>query len=737
MSRDVLRNFDTFGDSSEDAHDPAASLSVPNDEPGHLLTLRLIGQMEVRGAAGDNLLPHGRKTRALLAAVALSAPRPALRLRLAELLWSRRPEEQARASLRQEVHRLLEALGPETAQALVITRNCLSLRPGVVRVDVDEVMRATTVQDAPLTLLDGELLDGLDGINPEVDAWLASERERLRDRARTLAENLLSGQKEPGATIVAAQRLLQIDLAHEGAWRALMRAHAARGENGLAVQAYGRCRTVLADLMDAAPSQETQKLLAEIRGPAGIHISSRQPQVPGQKSGHLDPSACLAPSAEAPVAPGSGWAPGKASGNSESATGPCRPRSAPCVGVLPLRPIGSGGEEVQLAQALAGEITAALSRFHWLSVVAASHQAADCLGAVELGSGGGFLVDGTVQKGRGRIRITVRLIDTRGGGQVAWARHFDHQADDLLALQDDIAAEVAAQIEPEILLFEARRSASRPEADADAHDSMLRAVPLIGCMDRAQFMKAGGYLAKAIGLEPEYAAPHAWYAYWHVFLVGQDWAEAPKASIGKAAQLAERAIVIDPSDARAFAIAGHVRGSLQRRPGEAAVLHERALSLNPNLAMAWALSAAAHAYLGDTAEAERRTNHYKRLSPLDPHAFLFDGFFILIHLLKRDFEAAADMGRAVIEMNPSFTGNFKPYLAALGHLGRTQEAATVLRRLLALEPGFSVARHLAATPIRRESDRKHYADGLRLAGVPEAHHGGSQRMRRPARQQIG
>jgi hypothetical protein len=133
--------------------------------------------------------------------------------------------------------------------------------------------------------------------------------------------------------------------------------------------------------------------------------------------------------------------------------------------------------------------------------------------------------------------------------------------------------------------------------------------------------------------------------------------------------------------------------------------------------MAWALSAVTRAYLGDVDEAERRNNRYKRLSPLDPHAFLFDGFFILIHLLKRDHESAVAMGRAVSEMNPTFSDNFKPYLAALGHLGRTQEAAVVRRRLLTLEPGFTVERFLAATPLERESDRKHYAEGLRLAGV--------------------
>ncbi len=119
----------------------------------------------------------------------------------------------------------------------------------------------------------------------------------------------------------------------------------------------------------------------------------------------------------------------------------------------------------------------------------------------------------------------------------------------------------------------------------------------------------------------------------------------------------------------ALTIAGHVRAFLHRRLHEAASLHERALSLNPNLAMAWALSAIAYAYMGEPEEAERRNNRYKKLSPLDPHAFFFDAFFILIHLMKRDYESAVAVGRAVSEMNPSFSATYKPYLAALGHLG--------------------------------------------------------------------
>jgi len=676
-----------------------------------VLRLRLIGQMEAWTITSENVLPAGRKTRALLAVVALSAPRPALRGRLAELLWSRRPEEQARASLRQEIHRLLETLSPASAEIMQVTRDHLSLRPGAVWVDVEEVMRATTDQPASLSLLDGDLLEDLDGIDPTFDAWLTTERERLRDRARNLAEALLRESSEPEAAIPAAQRLLQIDRAHEGAWRAMMRAHVARGERGMAIQAYDRCRAVLADLLDAAPSQETQKLLAEIRGPYGSRVPVRSsPPPPGPPV-----QAALPPTEDEQDEPVAVREPRQELRNA---------RGGAHVGVLPLQFPGASEEESHLAPGLAEEITTALSRFRWMFVVASSSLARFAAetrdeGAIRRTFGIDFLVDGSIQRVRNRLRITVRLLDLRAGNQVVWARRFDRQTNDLLTLQDEIAAEVVAQIDPEILLIEARRSSTRPPVDATAYDLVLRAIPLIGRLERSQFLQAGDYLARAIELEPDYAAAYAWYAYWNAFLVGQRWTEEPRAIMERAGQLAERAIVLDPFDARAMTIAGHVRAFLHRRLREALALHERALSLNPNLAMAWNLSGVTYAYLGEWEEAERRLNRYKKLSPLDPHAFFYDTAFIIVALLKRDYESAVVAGRSVTEMNPSFSASYKPYLAALGHAGRDQEAAMALKKLLSIEPDFTIERFMATSPFERGSDRDLYVQGLRLAHVPE------------------
>jgi DNA-binding SARP family transcriptional activator/TolB-like protein len=691
---------------------------LPSREPEPVMTgqavvrLRLIGHMEASTAASESVLPNGRRTRALLAVVALSARRPALRGRLAELLWSRRPEEQARASLRQEIHRLLEALSVADSGIMAVTRDHLSLRPGAVWVDVEEVMRATVAEPGALDLLNGDLLEDLDGIDATFDAWLAAERERLLDRARTVADAVLRAQTEPEAAILAAQRLLAMDRAHEGAWRALMRAYADRGERGMAIQSYDRCRAVLADMLDAAPSLETQNLLIEIRGPDHSRLPARPPAPPVML---VTPPPQPAPEADdAPPPPDP----------RDAAAAPRTARGGACIGVAPFRLVGTTEDEAHLGPGLAEEITTALSRCRWMAVVSSASLArfvpdSGHEGSIRRAFGIDFLLDGTIQRERDRLRITLRLLDLRAGDQVVWARRFDRMGDQLLSLQDEVAAEVAAQIDPAMLLIEARRIAGLPVADTTAFERMLLALPPMTRLERGPFMQAGEHLAQAIELEPEYAAAHAWYALWHVLEVAQGWAENPQETMRKAGELAERAVMFDPLDAPALSIAGHVRAFLHCRLDDAAALHERALAVNPNLAMAWALSAATHAYMGDPEEALTRYNRYRALSPLDPHAFLFDGFFALIQLLRRDHASAVAAGRAVTQMAPMVSDGYKPYLSALGHLGRTEEATTLRRRLLAIEPDFTVALYLQTSPLERESDKWHVAAGLRLAGLPE------------------
>ena len=646
------------------------------------LRLGLIGQMQAVSHGSENVLPLGRKTRALLAILALSAPRPMSRSRLAELLWSRRLEEQARASLRQEIHRLLEVLQP-AGDVLRVTRDHLCLRPDLVWIDVEEVLHATVTNPGALVLIKGELLEEFNGVDPALDHWLVTEREKLRDHARIIAEALMAQQGAPDTVIPIAQQLLRIDRAHEGAWRALIRAHAERGERGLAIQTYERCRAALADGLDAAPAPETQRLVAEIR-------------------------------AGALSAPG---APARASLKAAARGLPAR--WGVVVGVLPAQLSGPSAGMADFAQNLAEDMAAALLRFPYLSIIPSSSlaQTSREAGTLRRTFGLDFVLDGTLRHANGRARVTLRLVDLREDNRLVWTHHFDAERDDAFDLHDDLVAQIAAQIAPEIESAESQRAAQQPDEQSNAYDLVLRALPLTSRLVRAEFGEAETMLRRALVLDPDFVAAHANLALHLSFHVAQGWALNDSATIAEARQHAERAILLDPLNARAFSIAGHVRAFLNRCPREALELHSRALSLNPNMAMIWGLAATTNTYLGDLGEAAVRFERYRRLAPTDTNAFVYDSAMVLLELQRGNYPAAIEYGRRTSEVNPNFVAGRRHYLSALGHAGLADEAARVKEQLLALDPLLSLERAVDRCSLELPAARGRYADGLRKAGL--------------------
>jgi tetratricopeptide (TPR) repeat protein len=189
--------------------------------------------------------------------------------------------------------------------------------------------------------------------------------------------------------------------------------------------------------------------------------------------------------------------------------------------------------------------------------------------------------------------------------------------------------------------------------------------------------------------------------------------------MARADELAERAVALDPFDARALTMAGHVRAYLHRRVDEAIGLHERALALNPNLALAWVFSGMALSYAGRHEEAVRRIERGKKLSPFDPHSFFFDMALMIPNLMLGRYEAAVEISRRAALLSPDFSSNLKGCLCALGHLGWSKEQGAVRDRLLRLEPGFNLAEARARSPLHRAEDLERYIEGLRLAGLPE------------------
>jgi len=421
-------------------------------------------------------------------------------------------------------------------------------------------------------------------------------------------------------------------------------------------------------------------------------------------------------------APGPSLATLNLSGDKGSGTYGAR-RTAIRLGVMPFKTIETTGDNTSFSLGLAEEITGAFARFRWLTCVSSASIAAvwsepsqtPAWQELDLD----FLVTGTLRTEANRISIQIRLLNMRGSGELIWSRGFDSSLLDVLNLQERIASETVAQIAPEVLVWEAETALSRPQINPSAYEMMLRAIPAIYRLDQETFRAAGTLLASSLKADPSSAACHSWLAHWYLLLVGQGWAEDPAGASHRAGQLAQQAIALDPGDARGFTVAGHIEAFLHRKADDALSLHERAISLNPNLALAWCYSGLTHCYLGQHTDAVRHVERARRLSPHDPHGFFFDMALTMPFLLSGDYEISAQLGRRALHAHPGFSSTYKGLLAALGYLGLASEAAPLRERLLELEPQFSVRDAVARSPLQREEDLERYADGLRLAGVPE------------------
>ena len=660
--------------------------------------------MAVDDNEGQTYLPRTRKTRALMALLAMSSPKPMLRPQLASLLWSQRENEQARASLRQSVHELQDTLGTSWSHVFVTDRHHLSLRGTQLQIDALMLAQPARISPKLLDRYDEALLEDLNGLDPAFDRWLENERGRFVRIRRTIGESLLAQYDDPLAAIEAAEQILVVDRRHEAAWRALIRCHAERGDVRAAVAAYDRCRGTLAETGDAQPSLETEELIGRIRTQRPSTQSGQRPGMPSEAPVRIPPA--LRPKAQ-------------------------RDRRSLRLRVVPLRTIGEEHDD-GLEVGLAEEISAGLSRFRWISCLPAalrpSGTSANLTGGDfnrDVPDGGwssveaDLILDGTLQRALTRIRVIVRLVDMRAGGEIVWAARFDRDLTDALALQDELGAAIVAQVDPELMQHEGRRTAAARSDDLTAQDLLLQALPAIYRMERDSFLHARRLLEMSLRADPGSSVAHGWLAYWDLLYVGQGWSDDPAASTAEAARLAERAVMLDPGDARALTLAGHVRGFLGKHPEEATALHERAIALNPNLALAWCFSGLAHSYMGRHEEGLRRINVAVRLSPSDPHGFFFDMALIMPHLMRGDYPAAIQAGRRAIEINPYFSSAYKGYLAALGLMDRRREAHEVLLRLLALEPRFSVTEAMSRSPLSRPEDVARYAEGLRRAGLRE------------------
>jgi TolB-like protein len=186
----------------------------------------------------------------------------------------------------------------------------------------------------------------------------------------------------------------------------------------------------------------------------------------------------------------------------------------PSIAVLPFQNMSGDPDQEYFADGMVEEITTALSRIHWLFVIARNSSFTYKGRAVEVKQVGRelgvrYVLEGSVRKAGGRVRITAQLIEAETDAHL-WADRFDGALDDVFELQDKVAVGVAGVIEPVLQAAEIRRSAERPTRDLTAYDLYLRALRYHQSEDREGILQALDTVRRAIARDPRYGIALLW-----------------------------------------------------------------------------------------------------------------------------------------------------------------------------------------------------------------------------------
>ena len=399
--------------------------------------------------------------------------------------------------------------------------------------------------------------------------------------------------------------------------------------------------------------------------------------------------------------------------------------SKPSIAVLPFRNLSGDTEQEYFADGVVEDIIAALSRVHWLFVIARNssftykHRSVD-MKQVGRELGVRYLLEGSVRRSGERLRISGELIDTATGAHI-WADRFDGELKDIFDLQDHVAASVVGAIAPKLEQAEIARSRRKPTESLDAYDLYLRGIASLNYdpSDRTANGDALRLFLRAIERDPDFAAAYGMAAWCYVWRKANGWVTDRAKEVAEAERLARRAVALGKDDAVALARGGHALAFVVGELDAGAAFTDQALVLNPNFAVGWMLGGLVSVYRGEPDVAIGRLTRAVRLSPLDPLTFVAQTAFAMAHFFAgRDAEALI-WSEKVRRDKPDYQLALRIFAAANALAGQQEDAKQAVKRLLQLDPALCISNLKDRYPLRRPEDLARWSDGLRKAGLPE------------------
>ena len=389
----------------------------------------------------------------------------------------------------------------------------------------------------------------------------------------------------------------------------------------------------------------------------------------------------------------------------------------PSVAVLPFANMSGDPEQEYFADGMVEEIITALSRIRWLFVIARNSSFTYKGQGIEVKQVGRelgvrYLLEGSVRKAGGRLRITAQLIDALSGMHL-WADRFDGSLEDVFDLQDKIASSVVGVIEPALQAAETARSVNRPPKDLTTYDLYLRAYAMI-FSSTMQIPEALGLLEQAIERDPGYGPALVWSAICYMRLCQDGLSQNSQADSRKGVDLARRALQVAGDDPAVLANAAFALTYFGEDIGAMMALIDRSLALNPNYARGWHISSNLRLWAGHS---DRAIEHVETALRLSPRTRIGLPLMIIgaAHFFNRRFDEAVPNLLRAIQESPNHPPPYRCLAACYAHMGRLDDARDTIAQLRGITPVVVPS----IMPYRNPDNRKLFLSGLRVAAGEE------------------
>ncbi|NIQ37658.1 MAG: tetratricopeptide repeat protein [Proteobacteria bacterium] len=387
----------------------------------------------------------------------------------------------------------------------------------------------------------------------------------------------------------------------------------------------------------------------------------------------------------------------------------------PSIAVLPFINMSGDPEQEYFSDGLTEDLITDLSRVSGLFVIARNSvftYKGKAVKVEEVGQDLGvrYVLEGSVRKSNGRVRITAQLIDATTRGHV-WAERYDRELRDIFDLQDEVTQRIVAALAVKLSEDEETRLARRGTDNLEAFDYYLQALEYQNRFTRETNLQARRMFEKALELDPEFATAYAYlgWNYLREWFLG--WSQNPQ-TLQQALGLAEKAIELDESIPEAHCLLSNIY-LWKKQHDRAIAVAKRSIQLSPSYADAIAGLGGILSFTGRPEETIGLVKRAMRLNPMYPVWYLWNlghAYF----LTGQRKEAIAAFTRA-LERNP----NFHPahiYLAVIySEQGREEDAAAKWKEFIKRTPETSLEAWRQRLPYRNQADLERVLEALRKA----------------------